>query len=52
MKIKFSTNEEQRKNLTDLCVGIVVLVMLFFFFTRNDPQQPYKQPCDQSLSQI
>lgn len=39
---EFSIDENQRKNLFDLCVGIVVLiiVVLTLVFNRNTPQHP------------
>jgi lipopolysaccharide/colanic/teichoic acid biosynthesis glycosyltransferase len=34
-RAKFSMDENQRKNLFDLCVAIVVLIVVFLTFSLN-----------------
>ena len=52
-KIEFTTNENQQKNLFDLCTGIVVfaIVILTFAFNKPIPRQTHNQSLSANTNQ-
>ncbi len=51
--MRFTTDENQLKNLFDLCVGIAVfvIVVLTFTFNKSVPQQTRNQPVNLNNNQ-